>query len=374
MKSLILIKTTLYILFITCLFAPFTFLKPEVTDGKILSNNSVDKVVNELPSVQLEKTNNVTVAKKADKTDKAIVAKKADKTDKAIVAKKVDKTDKAIVAKKSEQTDKVIVAKKSDQTDKVIVAKKADNTDKVIVAKKAEKTDKVIVVKKVQEKPLHNVKIPDFTKISNIQTKKKKFFDFIKPAVIKQNHALLATREKLNTWLEHISLELPLSDTENQELDELAKRYRVKDISISEKLNTLLMRVDVIPMPLVLVQAANESAWGTSRFSRVGLNFFGIWCYQKGCGMVPSSRNTEAKHEVAAFKSLNEAVTRYFDNINSHKAYRSFRTIRSELRSQDKALSSDALATGLLPYSERGTEYVRDIRNMLRHNKRYFVE
>ena len=42
------------------------------------------------------------------------------------------------------------------------------------------------------------------------------------------------------------------------------------------------------------MQAANESAWGTSRFARIGLNFFGQWCYSKGCGMVPKRRNTGA--------------------------------------------------------------------------------
>ena len=134
------------------------------------------------------------------------------------------------------------------------------------------------------------------------------------------------------------------------------------------------MRVDVIPLPLVLVQAANESAWGTSRFSRIGLNFFGIWCYQQGCGMVPGSRNTGANHEVAAFQSLEEAVTRYFDNINSHNAYRVFRTIRFELRSQEQALNPEILATGLLPYSERGVDYVIDITKMLRQNQHFLLE
>ena len=155
----------------------------------------------------------------------------------------------------------------------------------------------------------------------------------------------------------------------------MVKRYRVnKDASLLSQLNELLVRVDVVPMPLVLVQAANESAWGTSRFSRIGLNFFGIWCYQKGCGMVPRGRNTGAKHEVEAFKSLDAGVARYFYNINSHNAYRVFRTIRFELRSQDQPLNPEVLATGLLPYSERGAEYVTDITKMLRQNQQYLLE
>jgi len=230
-------------------------------------------------------------------------------------------------------------------------------------------------VKKVVEKPLHDVILPDFSTISDVRTKKKKFFDFMRPAVIRQNDALLATRVKLSVWLEHVSLGLSLSEQESGELLSLVKRYRVnKDASLLSQLDELLVRIDIVPMPLVLVQAANESAWGTSRFSRIGLNFFGIWCFQRGCGMVPSGRNTGAKHEVAAFKSLDESVAHYFYNINSHKAYRVFRTIRFELRSQDQPLNPEILATGLLPYSERGAEYVIDITKMLRHNKQYLTE
>ncbi len=44
----------------------------------------------------------------------------------------------------------------------------------------------------------------------------------------------------------------------------------------------LLRRVDVIPVSLVLAQAANESVWGTSRFAVDGNNLFGQWCYEEG--------------------------------------------------------------------------------------------
>ncbi|PHR85326.1 MAG: glucosaminidase [Colwellia sp.] len=243
------------------------------------------------------------------------------------------------------------------------------------IIKIADKKPQKVMVKKVLEKPLHDVILPDFAAIRDVKDKKKQFFDFMRPAVVRQNEALLAIRAKLNLWLEHVSLELPLSSQENQALAVLVKRYRVNnDASPLSQLNELLMRVDVVPMPLVLVQAANESAWGTSRFSRIGLNFFGIWCFRQGCGMVPGGRDTGAKHEVAAFKSLDAAVAHYFYNINSHNAYRVFRTIRFELRSQDQPLNPEILATGLLPYSERGADYVIDITKMLRQNQQYLIE
>ena len=229
------------------------------------------------------------------------------------------------------------------------------------------------VVEKVIEKPLHDVELPDFAAIYDIATKKRRFFDFIRPAIKRKNAELAQDRSQLEYWHEQISLGLGLSDEEQVELQLLTKLYRInKQGSTLQKINDLLMRVDIIPTSLVLVQAANESAWGTSRFARIGLNFFGIWCYRTGCGMVPGGRNTGAKHEVAAFKSVDAAVSGYFNNINRHNAYHVFRTIRAELRVQDQPIDAEVLAAGLLPYSERGAHYVLDITDMLRHNQSYF--
>lgn len=58
-------------------------------------------------------------------------------------------------------------------------------------------------------------------------------------------------------------------------------------------LDKMLLRVDVLPKALVLTQAANESAWGTSRFAVQANNYFGQWCYRTGCGLVPRERKRE---------------------------------------------------------------------------------
>lgn len=225
---------------------------------------------------------------------------------------------------------------------------------------------------KVIEKPLHDVTLPAFSKIRDIKEKKQKFFDFIRPSVVKENNRLLALRSDVDEIISQLSLGEPLSDEQQSQLKELTKRYRVKSkFSSLQAATELYNRIDAIPASLVLVQAANESAWGTSRFARIGLNFFGIWCYQKGCGMVPRSRNDSANHEVKAFTSLDDAVKHYLYNINTNNAYVVFRTIRKQLREQDLPLHPEVLATGLLPYSERGSDYVLELTEMLRHNKQY---
>ena len=229
-------------------------------------------------------------------------------------------------------------------------------------------------VVKVIEQPLHDVILPNFASIRDVKEKKKQFFAFIKPAILAENESILTLRNEVERLIAQLTLEQPFTEQEHTFVADLSKQYRVsKKFSLLRQLYELQLKVDVIPPALILVQAANESAWGTSRFARIGLNFFGVWCYKKGCGMVPSGRNVGAKHEVAAYSSVKQGVSRYLKNINTNSAYMVFRTIRGQLREQDQTLSPEILATGLIPYSERGTDYVLELTEMIRHNRRYLA-
>jgi Bax protein len=231
------------------------------------------------------------------------------------------------------------------------------------------------VVKKVIEQPLHNVILPKFAEIRDVKEKKKIFFDFLRPAIIKENNRISVLRAQIETINNKLIHEQILSDDDQSLIAKLAKQYKIKKaLTIQSKVTQLLAKVDIVPTALVLVQAANESAWGTSRFARIGLNFFGIWCFKEDCGMVPNGRDEGLKHEVAAFSSVEKAVKHYLHNINTNHAYHVFRTIRSQLHEQSQPLTAEILVTGLLPYSERGTDYVLEISEMLRHNQKYLFQ
>lgn len=217
---------------------------------------------------------------------------------------------------------------------------------------------------------------PDFNSITNVKEKKSAFFSYLKPGIEHENSLILKEREKIETISKHISAG-KLSKKEIQYLEKLAKTYQV-EWNNSEEFNAqwvddLLEKVDVLPVSLVLTQAAIESAWGTSRFARNGNNYFGQWCYQQGCGLVPLSRNEGMTHEVAKFSSVQASISNYFLNVNRNDAYQALRVIRAERRlSHQDMLSEDAaieLTNGLLNYSERGQSYIDDLQAMLRYTE-----
>ena len=159
---------------------------------------------------------------------------------------------------------------------------------------------------------------PDFAAITDVKERKKAFFNYLKPFIDEKNTLILKDRERINTLL---SSKKNLSKDDKEWLSTLRKYHKLKQLEnySKEDIKTLLHRLDIIPASLVLAQAANESAWGTSRFATKGNNFFGQWCFRKGCGLVPESRDNDADHEVRKFHDARESVFAYIDNLATQR-------------------------------------------------------
>ncbi len=214
-------------------------------------------------------------------------------------------------------------------------------------------------------------RVPTFAEMPVIE-KKKAFFAYLKPTVEAKNKQILQQRDQLIEWRASIKQGSQLSSENLEALKNLQTDYYVASIELPlAAIDALLKRVDVIPLEMVLVQGANESAWGTSRFARTGYNFFGLWCYKKGCGFVPKQRKGKASHEVAKFSNLADGVDYYFLMLNRHRAYSEFRDLRSELRVNQSSLVAELLLPGIMSYSQRGQAYVDELTSMLKTNRKY---
>ena len=212
--------------------------------------------------------------------------------------------------------------------------------------------------------------VPDFSAYVNVSEKKQAFFEFMLPLIRKANTSIREERAELENIVARLDENEVLSPAEHQQVNRLFKQYRLKvpfKIQASD-VEELLERVDIVPASLVLAQAANESGWGTSRFATEANNFFGVWCFTTGCGVEPRNRDDGLTHEVAYYGSVQEGVTAYIHNINTHGAYEVLRMIRAEERYSQNHYMGFRLADGLVLYSARGEEYVLEIQQMIRSN------
>lgn len=219
------------------------------------------------------------------------------------------------------------------------------------------------------------VPLPDFNQFTNTTEKKRKFFSYLRPYVQRENARLRSLRQQLIEIQQKKQKKMRISLEEYAFLYSLYDEFRMEVAESDEAvLAELLLRVDVIPETLVLMQAANESAWGTSRFAVEGYNFFGQWCFKEGCGLVPLGRDEGQYHEVAKFDSPLASIKSYFYNLNTFHTYQPLRTIRAKLRAEGKPVRGEALAAGLGSYSERGEEYIAEISGMIRFNRKLLEE
>ncbi len=203
-----------------------------------------------------------------------------------------------------------------------------------------------------------------------INANKQEFVNTLLPYIEKENKRLLVLRKDILRAINKIQAQRTLRRAEKQRLLKLAKDYRVngdvlKDAAAREE---LMQKIDVIPASLALAQAANESAWGKSRFAREANNLYGIWTYDESKGLKPKNREQGKTHLVRIFDDIGDSVLYYMHTLNSHPAYNELRDIRQQQRASNRPIDGHKLAAGLEKYSARGQEYIDLIQQLIRQN------
>jgi Bax protein len=193
--------------------------------------------------------------------------------------------------------------------------------------------------------------------------KQNYFFDYLYPHIEKANKHILKEREFILSIKENKNLDK--NSKEHQRLTKIAKKYKVKDPYDFDK---LLKKINIVPASMALAQAAIESGWGMSRFVKLGNNLFGHWTYGKK-GILPLRRDPNAKHLIRIFNSFEDSISAYMLNLNTHKAYYSFRSKRSQLERENKKITGVILSQTMINYSQIRERYLRILKNVIKKNK-----
>lgn len=253
-------------------------------------------------------------------------------------------------------------------TDQVDTTDQINTTDQIDITEVSNIASEILPNSEVESRSYPST-LPDFAAINDVSTKKQTFFSYMLPKIRQANDKILANRRLLLMIRDDLATGDALDEDDVQFVSSLKARYKIKQkTSLRSTIDDLLIRVDVVPESLVLAQAANESGWGTSRFAKQANNLFGVWCFSKGCGLTPKNRDEGLNHEVAKYESVQEGIIAYVHTINTNPAYIQLRHIRATTRSEEHHFSGHALAEGLLKYSSRGIDYVRDIQQLIRVN------
>jgi len=220
--------------------------------------------------------------------------------------------------------------------------------------------------------PFILAKLPgDLSLLSRAPERKKLFFLSLLPMALMINEEIELQRQQIETIFRKVEGGWQLTPADRELLESLAAWYRVRGdlLTDREARKELFERVDIIPPSLLLAQAANESAYGTSRFALVANNLFGEWTFIPGTGLIPEDRPEGSSYEVRTFPSVMDSLKSYVRNLNSHWAYRALRNKRARLRQEGKPVTGLDLVEELELYSTRRQEYVTEIRDIINFNR-----
>lgn len=213
-------------------------------------------------------------------------------------------------------------------------------------------------------------------KVSNdvtVLTKKRIFFRALAPLALRSNELILRDRGRAADLEKRLAAGDTLNGDDSEWLANLAVKYGVAQdgkAPLDQKaLDELMVRVDIVPVSLVLSQCAEESGWGTSRFAAEGNALFGQWSWG-GKGIKPEQqREGMGDYRIAAFETPLASVMAYMMNLNTHAAYAGLRARRAQMRSGGERIAGWELAKTLDKYSERGAAYVDSLHGIMRVNK-----
>jgi len=214
-----------------------------------------------------------------------------------------------------------------------------------------------------ETKSIPNIKVSqlpkDLKSIKSIKNRKELFIKITLPLIVQENDKLSSLNQNIKLIKSSFD---QISRKEAIWVQNLMEEYK------AETLDSLLIKVDKIPVSLALAQAVIESGWGTSRFAYEGNALFGQYIWGKtNEGIIPNERETDAKYKIKSFNSLGESVASYMKNLNTNFHYNEFRINRFVLRSNKIPLKGIYLAEFLSSYSIED-DYIDKIKNIIEIN------
>ena len=209
-------------------------------------------------------------------------------------------------------------------------------------------------------------------KMNEINTVDKKniFISILLPIALRGNELVLEEREFIKD---------AISSNDLSQIEYFSKRYKIKDYKkinfaklsvkqVEEIKSKLLIKVNKIPISMILAQAIIESGWGSSRFAKEGNALFGEWTWQKGVGIKPQEK-LDANYAVKNFSNISASLNSYILNLNRHEAYNEMRNYRNKKYRNGDPITGYEAANFLSGYAEIGYQYVTKVKDMIKFNK-----
>jgi Bax protein len=183
-----------------------------------------------------------------------------------------------------------------------------------------------------------------------VAEKKARFKSIVVPAVEEVYDELMKQYQDVSKLVE--------TNPNSDKLKTLQEKYRASNNQ------ELLMALKPHPKSIAIAQAAMESSWATSRFTRVANNLFGVWSFDEDEPRVAAGEQRGNKTIwVKKYNSVKDSVADYYRTLARNDAYKEFRA--TKMKTSDPFV----LVTKLDRYSEKGALYGKELTEIIKFNK-----
>jgi len=210
-------------------------------------------------------------------------------------------------------------------------------------------------------------------KMDPTRLKKNLFICHLLPVALRMNAAVFKQRIELMRIDAKRKAGRALTPEESRWLEQIKVEYRLSATASNEE---ALARVDVVPVPLLLGQAAKESGWGTSAAAGKANNIFGMHGSPKSGD---KCWYTQSRVCMRAFDTIADGVRGYVRYMNTGSAdfLKRFRAARAKMRERQREderagrrivpLDSVALAGTLRGYAnpKQSPNYITELQAMI---------
>ena len=188
----------------------------------------------------------------------------------------------------------------------------------------------------------------DFQQIPSLKHRNELFIRILTPLALKINEEILNDRNHV-LRIERQFENNTISDIDIQNIERLSQKYdfftRSKDKNnrLSEQINNLKLRIDKIPVSILIAYAAIESNWGSSRIANIANSLYKekLWFTDEG---LEPLENKEDGYRFKIFNSLIESMRSFAITFNSNKNYHRVWLARKDLRAKRTDVFGESLA------------------------------
>jgi Bax protein len=192
------------------------------------------------------------------------------------------------------------------------------------------------------------------------------FLTELSPAIQISNARILHHRKVLEKQVRNYVRRGRLTKDEWNSLMHLAHKYNLLPEQLEIPMSSshfielawlLSLRIDTVPIKIVLAQAVLESGWGRSESARLTNNFFGITASSSQSGLKVTASASRVYY-LKEYPSVEEGIKDYMHILNTYSAYAYFRNLRAAQRFGKLDQLEIALLPGLWKWSERRSKYL----------------